>query len=77
MRQIERSQERGQEARGYKEMEEKEMHRARCWLDNHQDREILSHSLRLSSKLLRASTEEVSYLAAEQTPALVLGCAGF
>lgn len=31
----------------------------------------------LSSELLRASTEKVSYLAAEKTPALVLWCAGF
>lgn len=31
----------------------------------------------LSSELLRASTEKVSYLAAEKPPALVLRCAGF
>lgn len=37
--------------------------RARCLLDNHrQNHEILSHPLCLSSELLRASTEKVSYL---------------
>lgn len=36
--------------------------RARCVLDNHrQNSEVLSNSL-LSSELLRASTEKVSYL---------------
>lgn len=50
--------------------------RARCMLDNHRQK-VLSHSL-LSSELLRASTVNVSsYLAAEETPTLMLRCAGF
>lgn len=61
MRQKERSQERGQEARGCKEMGGGgSIERTRRLVDNHrQNHEILSHSLRLSSELLRASPEKV------------------